>query len=1258
MHSNRGGKLLILMLMQRVFDEQEVEVEKAVSTAEVTTVSATTTTVDELTLVLEKVGSVAYKLELPQELSRVHNTFHVSNLKKCYADEPLAVPLDGLHFDDKLQFVEEPVEIMDREVKRLKRSRIPIIKVRWNSRRGPEFTWEREDQFRKKYPHLFTKTAPSSIIMVFVNAAANGIYVYATCVWFLVCKTLRRNIGCEFMVIKGQAEGVHVVDLEADVIAASILNDAIGVVSNCYSLMGKSRLNCLSTALQPITKEPKGVILAESDERTHSNTAEMDLKIDKKTKVIVNGDASAIASASIEGPIPPKTAEQKLARKNELKAKTLYLKWQVAMLTMRVKRFLKKTGRNLNFNGKETIGFDKTKVECYNCHRRGHFARECRAPRNQGNRNRDAPRRIVPVETPANALVVQDGIGGYDWSFQAEKGPTNFSLMAYTSQSSSSSDSETSKDIVEKPKIVRLSAPIIEDLDTDSQKQRVGCGCDESTEVGNEENAVNIPQQAANSSHECMGPQEKLVSSIECKISKILMVDLLHLEKCQSNSKEELKFNLSLITSSNVGQEKNVLFTETECPFSYDLKNIVPTGANQTNKKQVSRIMLMHDPTLTIKFSYHYLYDSPTERTKDAIADDAGRRMKLRIQQKKVKKFEKEIWKRRIVQSCSLNNIHAHICYWYLICQNDYEDVVQRLISITGKQPEYKYMADILKKFDFTTVKVASTPIETNKVLNKDEEAEDVDVHLYRSMIGYLMCYYSFKSDIMFPVLRNSKVKCLIIDETVYKEQEDRMERAATTASSLKAEQDSGSGPRCQVTILGVQKLKLDSGEVQITTTIDGKVKLVSEASIRRHLKLEDSDGITTLPNTEIFEQLTLMGYGEGSTVLIESHHTPSGAPKTSQPPLSSPSRIPTRQETEGPQPSSPTYTNVADEAAFTSVDVVHGGAATTVSSIDVGQGSGNIPKSLTMPHDSPLLGGHIPRSVEGSMTLHELVVLCTKLSNKVDSLETELKQTKQTYGAALTKLIKKVKKLEQTVKTSQARRRAKIVVSDDEENSEVPSKQGRMIEDIDQDAGISLVTPTKVSSQEDQSEDQLGVLSAAKVLADAAKKNVNTYTRRRRAVSTGSEGVNTASRIFSTAEESVSTAGASMPVSTAGMVQQVNIIIPSSSETTETTKDKGKAIIQESEQPKKIKKRVQIQMSLDEELAQKLHEEEQARFNAEQEAKFNEKKEELLASETTEDEANPPVSVLNGNRSIQGSIQQIGSGSESIRGRKGKSIH
>ncbi|GJV26766.1 hypothetical protein Tco_1383214 [Tanacetum coccineum] len=84
--------------------------------------------------------------------------------KKCYSDKPLAVPLEGLHVDDKLRFVEEPIEIMDREDKRLKQSHILIFKVRWNSRRGPEFTWEREDQFQKKYPHLFTKLVPLSSV--------------------------------------------------------------------------------------------------------------------------------------------------------------------------------------------------------------------------------------------------------------------------------------------------------------------------------------------------------------------------------------------------------------------------------------------------------------------------------------------------------------------------------------------------------------------------------------------------------------------------------------------------------------------------------------------------------------------------------------------------------------------------------------------------------------------------------------------------------------------------------------------------------------------------------------------------------------------------------------------------------------------------------------------------------------------------------------------------------------------------------------
>ncbi|GJS20140.1 putative reverse transcriptase domain-containing protein [Tanacetum coccineum] len=106
--------------------------------------------------IIEKVGPVAYRLDFPEELNGVHDTFHVSNLKKCLADPTLKVPLDEIQVDAKLNFVEEPVEILEKEFKKLTRSRIAIVKVRWNSKRGPEFTWEREDQMKLKYPHLFS----------------------------------------------------------------------------------------------------------------------------------------------------------------------------------------------------------------------------------------------------------------------------------------------------------------------------------------------------------------------------------------------------------------------------------------------------------------------------------------------------------------------------------------------------------------------------------------------------------------------------------------------------------------------------------------------------------------------------------------------------------------------------------------------------------------------------------------------------------------------------------------------------------------------------------------------------------------------------------------------------------------------------------------------------------------------------------------------------------------------------------------------
>ena len=102
--------------------------------------------------------SGGFKLQLPSELSNVHPVFHVSNLKKCVSDKILVVPLDEIEVNENILFVEEPVEIMEREVKRTKQSRIPIVKVRWSAKHGPEFTWERKDQMMQTYPHLFSSS--------------------------------------------------------------------------------------------------------------------------------------------------------------------------------------------------------------------------------------------------------------------------------------------------------------------------------------------------------------------------------------------------------------------------------------------------------------------------------------------------------------------------------------------------------------------------------------------------------------------------------------------------------------------------------------------------------------------------------------------------------------------------------------------------------------------------------------------------------------------------------------------------------------------------------------------------------------------------------------------------------------------------------------------------------------------------------------------------------------------------------------------
>ncbi|GJU45352.1 putative reverse transcriptase domain-containing protein [Tanacetum coccineum] len=170
--SDRDGRLrweTLSLLDQKLFVRQQRRLSKSSIIYKLHVIDKSATLIRDLNpryigpfKILAKVGTVAYRLELPEKLSRVHSTFHVSNLKKCLSDEPLTIPLDEIQIYEKLNFIKEPVEIIDREVKHLKQSRIPIVKVRWNSRRGPEYTWEREDQMQKKYPRMYANPVSAS----------------------------------------------------------------------------------------------------------------------------------------------------------------------------------------------------------------------------------------------------------------------------------------------------------------------------------------------------------------------------------------------------------------------------------------------------------------------------------------------------------------------------------------------------------------------------------------------------------------------------------------------------------------------------------------------------------------------------------------------------------------------------------------------------------------------------------------------------------------------------------------------------------------------------------------------------------------------------------------------------------------------------------------------------------------------------------------------------------------------------------------
>ncbi|GJW07584.1 ribonuclease H-like domain-containing protein [Tanacetum coccineum] len=619
-------------------------------------------------------------------------------------------------------------------------------------------------------------------------------------------------------------------------------------------------------------------------------------------EVIMNGDAPAIASASTKGPIPPKTAEQKLARKNELKAKSTLLLaipdehllkfhgikdaktlWEAIKARFGGNKESKKIQKTIlkqqyeNFTASRSEGLDKTydsplldnenleqidtndlkekdlqwqvamlimRVECYNCHRRGHFTRECRAPKNQGNRNGDAPRRIVPVETPTNALVVQDEIG-----------------------SSSSSSSNTEKLVVS----------------TVGKRENVFKSTDAGFGDNRKSNWTISPMSVVHTCYKILTMLILKADSRSPKGGKITRKSKIRTGKLDFEYEFFDKGTLVyLFTFSQMcDKEIQCSFHETECLVLSLTLSYLTGKSSLALKFPAFRVFNTRIRKVEENLHINFLENKPSVARSGPEwlfdIDSLTKSMKITVENQT--NGDASIKSKVIAQ---INKDVDEVQEKEIMILN--EKKWSRKIRASNKEDDqHVYVDDII----FGSTK-KSLCVEFEQMMHKRFQMSSMG-----ELTFFLGLQVQQKEDGIFISQEVSKFTPKVLTssfyETVYKEWEDRMERAATTASSLEAEQDSGNINRTQsmatlnesfpqgnlirielillVLAKSASASSIENRDMEITCyKYDGKIKVVSDRHfiLRRHSRgLEDSDGISTLPTSEIFEQLALMGVEE-----------------------------------------------------------------------------------------------------------------------------------------------------------------------------------------------------------------------------------------------------------------------------------------------------------------------------------------------------------------------------------------------------------
>nr|GEV49414.1 uncharacterized mitochondrial protein AtMg00810-like [Tanacetum cinerariifolium] len=958
------------------------------------------------------------------------------------------------------------------------------------------------------------------------------------------------------------------------------------------------------------------------------------------------------------------------------------LKWQLAFLSMRARRYFQRTGKKITISGSDTAGYDKTKVECFNCHKMGYFARECKSPRNKKSmpRNQDSSRKTMNVEdTSSKAMVAIDG-AGFDWSYMADdEVPTNMALMAFSD--SESLDKLIGSEIFNNsrqgvgftsynavaplptclftPPTVDLSNSGLEEFQHPEfkgygPKDSKSVCVDTSNEIKKAPDAPIIEDWVSDSDD-----AESEEPSPISQIIKNMMEDLLHLQAVQKEKGKQHKASCKSKLVNSVSQPLQILHinlfgptfikrimgkmyclvvTDDYSGFSWVfflskkdetsriLKDFITGIENQLNHKVK---ILKYDNRTEFKnyemnqfcgikgIKREFNVSSSHEEVESSPKDDAGKKstvkppcveggktddlgildhqmkntedsknttstnsfntasLTVNVASNKDGTFQRTNDEWDFSTPITVNDVgfsfnHPAALHDYSKMPNledtgifdnahddrdegaeaDYNNLETEILVVLF--PPLEFTRIILKNKSLENVKSASTPMETHKPLSKDTNGIDVDAHLYRSMIGTLMYLTSSRPDIMFVVCACSRFQ---VQPKV-----SHMHVVKRIFRYLKGQPTLGHWYPTDVPLELIAYSDSDYAGASLDrkSTIGGchffgsrlifwqckKQTIVANSTTKAEYITASNCCGQAVVISESSVRSDLLFDDEDGIICLTNDEIFENLALMGYETLSTKLTFQKgngslrRQETMGGTSAQTRSERVLEQPNESPLTEGHTSGSREGSMEHIVELTDTVPPT---PYDSPLTGGYTPRSDEGRLKLNKLMDFCTTLSNRVSTLENKLSSTKAVYHKAFITLTKRVKKLQTQLK--QKRSRAVIHSSDEEEpNVDIKDspKQGIMIKEIDKDEDVNLV-----SAQGEVQE-----------TAEPLKDDDNDAT----------------------------------------LVETLLNIKRS------TSKDKGKGIMQETELPKKIKKREMVQLSLDEELAQKLYAKELAKEAARQE--------------------------------------------------------